>query len=307
MPNRHVWRASADGGWVSVGPSFLRRTGLELEACLGSGWMSVVHGGDRDSLREGLRRDGAALGAEARLWSAPQNRYVPSLFVAEAVLEPGGRVREWVGSISDVVPDPHVEGALPAFHERMLDVLSTVRALVRRSAETAGGVDELAMHVDGRITALARIQSALLRRPAQGVPLLDLAMDELRSFAGHGEERLALSGPDVRVRGKLAELVALALHELATNAVKFGALRASEGRVELDWSLRRDESLVLVWREHGTASGSAPEREGFGFDLLARTLPDDFDARAHAEWLPTGAVWTIEIPLRGPARFCLSM
>ncbi|WP_279478889.1 HWE histidine kinase domain-containing protein [Aureimonas sp. SK2] len=298
--HRHMFRAGADGGWVSVGPSFLHRTGLDLESCLGSGWMRVVHGSDRDALRSGLAAPDAgaqALAARARLWSAPQNRFVPSLFFAEAVIDPDGAVREWIGSITDAFAQSQAGGETFLCREEVRDVLSTVRTILSLSAETASDVAELAIHLDGRLTALARIRSALLRRPGAGLPLFDIAMDELRAFAGHGERHLRLDGPDVRLGGRQAELVALALHELATNAVKFGSLRSGTGRIALAWSVERGERLVIRWCETGAAPAGAPRRSGFGTDFLTRILPDALTAKARAEWRPDGVCWTIDVPL----------
>ncbi len=159
--------------------------------------MQVIHDSDRDALRVGLvAPDGGAtaLAARARLWSVPHNRFVPSLFLAEAVVEPDGAVREWIGSITDAFALSQEDGDGFRSREEVRDVLSTVRTIVRLSAEAASDVNELAIHLDGRLTALSRIRSALLRRPGASLPLLDIAMDELRSFAGHDDRHLALEG-----------------------------------------------------------------------------------------------------------------
>ena len=112
-------------------------------------------------------------------------------------------------------------------------------------------------------------------------------------------ERVSLSGPRILLPPKEAVAIVMALHELCTNAVKYGALSNDTGRIALGWS-RADGAaprLKLVWREEGGPSVTPPKRRGFGSLLLERTLAQDLDGNVTTEFRPEGLVCSIEAPL----------
>ena len=118
-----------------------------------------------------------------------------------------------------------------------------------------------------------------------------------------GDDRFDVNGPDVWVSPQFALALAMALHELGTNAVKYGALSNGSGRVEVVWSaLGRGSGrrLVLGWRESGGPPVKAPERRGFGSRLIERSLASDLGGEARMDFAPTGLVCTIEARLDWP-------
>jgi two-component system CheB/CheR fusion protein len=174
-----------------------------------------------------------------------------------------------------------------------------VRSVARRTAHTTATAEEYAAHLDGRINALARTQSVLTRTPGAGVDLEEMVSDELVAHAAEAE-RVHIEGPPIQLQAKAAETLGLGIHELATNAVKYGALAAPEGRVSVTWRIERGETdrLRLQWREEGVAMApEAPRRRGFGTELLERTLPYELDAKATIDFLAGGVCATIDLPL----------
>jgi len=188
---------------------------------------------------------------------------------------------------------------LAELQHRVRNTLGVVRSIARRSAEASTTVEEYAFHLDGRLNAYARTQALVTRDPEGGVDLEYLVVEELLAYNAREGEQMRVSGPKVRFQPKAAETFALALHELATNALKYGALSQPTGRIEVSW--RVDESteptrLVFEWRERGGPQAAPPPRKGFGTELLERTLAFEFKGQTTMAFNPGGLQCTIIIP-----------
>src|SRR5262249_49471717 len=136
------------------------------------------------------------------------------------------------------------------------------------------------------------------RDPEGGVDLEYLVVEELLSYHAREGEQLRISGPPVRFQPKAAETFALAIHELATNAIKYGALSQPAGRVDVSW--RVDDAadptqLVFEWREKGGPPVAPPRRKGFGNELLERTLAFELKGRTTLAYNSSGLQCTIAI------------
>ena len=183
---------------------------------------------------------------------------------------------------------------------RVRNILAFVRSIIRHTGETAESAEEFALHLEARISALARTQGTLAVAGHTGVELEELVRAEMTATAIR-EDRLRISGPPIRLRAKGAETIALALHELATNSVKFGALDAPQGRIAVQWHTDWTASpprLRLSWVETGvTIASLAPRRRGFGQELIERTLPYQLKAQTQFTFTPGGLHCVIDIPL----------
>ena len=171
--------------------------------------------------------------------------------------------------------------------KNLLQILTAVVHLTR--AET---VDQLKRELAGRIAALARAHAQLTERQWQGAELKSLLEDGLKPFAA---PRLELSGPRVTVSSEAAYFLALVLHELATNATKYGALSAPSGRVRLGWSLGLD-GLALGWIEEDGPPVTKPERRGVGLASIEGHVVNQLGGRLGFEWAATGLRCEIVIP-----------
>ena len=187
-------------------------------------------------------------------------------------------------------------------HRRQIrGLLAIIRAIIRRTARSDQSAEEYAGLLEGRLGALARVQDMLMRVPDAGADLMELASAEFLA-QGVPEDRVTLAGPSVPLAGKVASSLALALHELTTNAIKFGALSAAHGRVAVAWKENEgDGFLQLEWRETGVPILlTAPRTQGFGVELLENTLPYELGARTSVEFAPGGLTCVIEFrPRRG--------
>jgi two-component sensor histidine kinase len=182
---------------------------------------------------------------------------------------------------------------------RLRNNLAVMRSVIRRSNEAAESAEEFALHLDARLGALARTQGLMAAAGAAGVDLEELIRTELTASAVP-EQRFRVEGPAVRLREKAVESLGLALHELATNSLKFGALAADNSVLAVTWTMTGlpAPELHLSWVESGvTVVSLAPRRRGFGQELIERTLPYELDARTRLAFTPGGAYCTIEMPL----------
>lgn len=183
---------------------------------------------------------------------------------------------------------------------RVRNTLAVVKSITRRTAETSTSVEDMVAHLTGRLDAFARVQALVSRNPDAGIDLAGLVSDELLAHATQEGARLAIGGPEVLLRARPAESLSLAVHELATNAIKHGALSGRRGHIAVSWALAtRDgtDRLEFAWKESGVEGVvREPKREGFGMELLLRSLPYDLDAETKAEFGPDGISFTMSIP-----------
>ncbi|KWV57045.1 methyltransferase [Bradyrhizobium macuxiense] len=189
---------------------------------------------------------------------------------------------------------------LAELQHRVRNTLSVVRSIARRSADTSTSVEDYAAHLDGRLNAFARTQSLVTRDPDGGVDLEYLVVEELLAYNAREGEQLRVSGPSIRLQPKAAETFALTIHELATNALKYGALSQTAGRIEISWRIdgtADPQQLVFDWRERGGPAVTPPKRKGFGSELLERTLAFELKAKTALSFDPSGLHGTITIPI----------
>lgn len=178
---------------------------------------------------------------------------------------------------------------------RTRNVLAVMRSVFTRTVENGTSLEDVAAHYQGRFDTIAPFLSD---DDAESYDLENLVWNELLRFPTGQEDRVEVSGPAVRLPHAVAQPVTLALHELVTNAVKFGALDAPDpGRVAISWAWNGAE-LVFEWRETGVSIvRTAPPKTGFGREFIEQGLPYQIDAQTTFDFEPGGVVSTIRLPL----------
>src|SRR5262245_62201931 len=179
------------------------------------------------------------------------------------------------------------ETLLAGMQHRTRNLLASVRSLAAYTAEHAETIAEFSEHFDGRLAALARCQGIVMRSGDEGADLEELLREEFLSHAVDGSEQINVSGETVRLGPRVAEAIGLALHELTTNALKFGALASDAGELAISWS-KIDDSVAIEWAESGAPEPVRPRREGFGRELIERGLPFQLGALTSLDFTPTG-------------------
>jgi two-component sensor histidine kinase len=185
-------------------------------------------------------------------------------------------------------------------HHRVKNTLATVQALLGATARSSKSIEEFYASFVGRIVALAHTHTLLTEDYWQAASLHDLLTAELRPYEAGGR-RIALKGPHVALYADLAVPLGMAVHELTTNAVKYGALSSPAGRLEVSWDcVDRDEARVLVldWQERGGPPiEGKPNGRGFGSTLIERVLTTQCNAKVDYAFAPEGVSLHVEAPL----------
>jgi two-component system, chemotaxis family, CheB/CheR fusion protein len=299
--------ATPDLEWSYVNPPFYEYTGLAEGEGLGSGWLSVLHPDDAQGYRRLLAlsmQTGSPFELEFRLRDA-SGAYQWFLGKAEAITSSTGKVSQWYGSCLNInalkMAEDRQNLLLSELQHRVKNILAVVRSLANRTAENAETLEDFVAHFDGRLSAMGRTQNILARTPEGGVDLTELVHDELVDHAAHFDVQVDVSGPDIKLRAKTAQTLGLAIHELMTNAVKYGALSTRSGHIKVSWRVDErvgDPRLIFEWLESGVpVIDREPARSGFGRELIERGLPYDLRANTALEFRQGGVRCVIEIPL----------
>ncbi len=178
---------------------------------------------------------------------------------------------------------------------RARNALALVQSIVRLTRSE--DIKSYTAAVDGRIGALARAHTLLAQSRWQGADLARLVGEELAPFRTDGAERIATAGPEVSLEPRTAQTLALALHELSTNAAKYGALSVTSGRVAVSWDLQ-PQGLVLRWIESGGAPPQMPVAHGFGIRLISASIERQLGGEAAFDWRPEGLHCLLRVPRR---------
>jgi PAS domain S-box-containing protein len=177
---------------------------------------------------------------------------------------------------------------------RAKNMLALVQVMLRQTrAET---VREFATAAQGRVAALARAHVVLSERRWVGADLQRLIEEELAPYRAQAPARVLLEGPQVALESRSAQSCALALHELATNAAKYGALSTPGGRVECVWSIAPKRDVVVTWTESGGPAAKKPSRRGFGMNVIERSIADQLEGKVQFEWRSEGLRCTMLLP-----------
>ena len=181
-------------------------------------------------------------------------------------------------------------------NHRVKNTLALVQGLALQSFREGRDPAKARAAFQERLTALAAAHDLLTRESWEGATLAQLA-EEAIGHHNSQEERIAFGGPDILLSPKAAVSLVMALHELGTNAAKYGALSTPEGRVRLGWEVSDGDRLRLEWRERGGPPVERPDHKGFGFRMIERALAADLAGQAGIGFHPEGLVCRIEAPL----------
>ncbi|HKY83040.1 MAG TPA: HWE histidine kinase domain-containing protein [Sphingobium sp.] len=232
---------------------------------------------------------------------------------AQAASRDGTHVSHVVGTVRDVTPAREVQERIQGSEERLRvvvaelqhrvrNILTVVRSVFSRTFLNGNEPDEMADHFRGRLDALARTQVIVTQTAAGTADLENLIRDELMSVGVRDGPTVRIAGPDVMLSSRIAESLGLAVHELTTNALKYGALKVEGATLDIGWQTARDSDgalrLELVWQEVGVpAVPLDPIKEGFGRELIEGALPYRLGAETRIEFRGGGLRCTLSVPL----------
>lgn len=183
---------------------------------------------------------------------------------------------------------------------RAKNQIAIATALARLSARSAGSVEQLRDDIVARLSALGQSIDMMSKSPSGAVDLSDLISTQLDPFTAGHAMRLSANGPRLRVSPTTAQSLGLVLHEMATNAAKYGAWSVPEGRVLIEWATTDDGGLELIWTENGGPPPQPPERTGFGSSLIDMMIERTLGGSVKRDYPPAGIVVVFTLKPDGP-------
>jgi two-component sensor histidine kinase/CheY-like chemotaxis protein len=249
-----------------------------------------------------LSKDDTTCQAEFRI-RRPDGELRWCMGTATASFDDEGRLTRISGVTVDITERKQAEErqALLAreVDHRARNALAIIQAIVRLTR--ARTIADYKSTVEGRIMALARAHTLLSESRWRGADFDTLVADELAPYRAEYGDRIVAIGPPVSLQPITAQTLALSLHELATNAAKYGALSTAEGTLTVSWELRAGR-LAVLWRESGVRLGEPQAaQQGFGLRLISTSVEQQLGGKANFEWTPAGLRCDIVVPLREAA------
>jgi PAS domain S-box-containing protein len=297
------WMAYADGEVYWYNQRWYDYTGSNPESQLGSGWESVHDPELLPEVRARWRRSVET--GELFEMTFPLRRrdgsYRPFLTRVVPIRGKDGRISRWFGTSTDVADQQahqeHLKLLINELNHRVKNTLATVQSMAAQTLRSATNADVAFEQLEGRLLSLSMAHNILTERSWEGAALREVAERTLRPYVADIWDRVRLVGPQVWLRPQAAVAISLALNELATNAVKFGALVGVEGRVDLTWTFEGPGGgdLAIRWAESGGPAVAPPTRSGFGSRLIERSLPREFGGDATLRFEPGGVVCTMRL------------
>jgi PAS domain S-box-containing protein len=215
-----------------------------------------------------------------------------------------GKAHRMVSVMVDITErkktEEHIQFLMREISHRSKNLLSVIQAIAGQTVRSAGTVQEFETRFSQRLRGLAASHDILVDQSWHGAPLVDLVRLQLAPFVEADSSRLEVIGPAVAVTAQAAQAIGLALHELATNAAKFGPLSSPSGKVEVSWAFDEEHAgprrLLLKWREQGGPPVKPPSSKGFGHIVTERMVANALDGEVTTDFAPQGLCWTLSIP-----------
>ncbi len=186
---------------------------------------------------------------------------------------------------------------LEELHHRIKNTLATVSAIASQSLRNVSGAEHAQQAIEGRLLALGRAHDLLLQARWTSADLAKIVRRATEAFDNPDVPRFTIAGPDVRVTSGAVIAIAMTLNELCTNTTKFGALSASDGRVDISWTVDPEaQRLHLSWTERNGPTVRAPDKRSFGTRLI-ETLGKQLKGEVRLTYEPGGFVYAFDVPL----------
>jgi len=286
-----IARVAPDGRFLEVNSRFAEITGYSAAELLAGGFQQITH---PDDLAPDLAHVEELLSGQAATF-AMEKRYLGkdgapvwvNLTVA-LVRDEAGMPDYFISVIEDIGERKKAQDRERLLSREVDHRAKNLLMVVQSIVHLSGGpdIDHFKQGVTGRIQALARAHSLLAASRWNAVALRSLVQEELEPYAMEGC-RVACSGPELNLKPAAAQSLALVIHELATNAAKYGALSVPRGRVAVSWRLD-DQRMCIDWRESGGPSVTPPSSSGFGSALIRITIERQLKGQVEFGWVPEG-------------------
>ena len=281
--------------------SFLLGHDIDASPDFETSFLAQVHPEDRERLREeaaaALAEGGTGLlDTEYRVRGA--DGQLRTVHVRGRLIHAADGPSRFVGTVRDVsaqrAAEEHHRLLANELQHRIKNTLAVVQAIVSQSLRNVATPAEAREAIGDRLATLARAHDLLTQTSWSAAPILSIVEGSLGAV-GARKGRIRSEGPDIRLQARPALALAMALHELSTNAAKYGALSNDEGQVEICWALGGVDrpEVQFVWEETGGPPVTPPTHKGFGSRLIEQSLARDLGGDVRLDYRPTGVRWSL--------------
>jgi PAS domain S-box-containing protein len=301
-----IWMSGPDRSGIYFNEPWLAFTGRSIEQELGDGWLSGIHPKDLPALETRTEAFAARrpFQAEFRMqrhdgeWRWVLDSGVPRF-------DPSGEFKGFIGSCVDITERKLAEERqkllVNELNHRVKNTLATVQSLAAQTRRVSTSAEDFGTAFEARLLALSKTHDLLTAQQWEGAALSRLIEHEVTPYlSSERRDRLKLTGKEIQLSPRHALALGMTFHELATNAVKYGALSTDDGVVEVSWKVTRtgsDPHLLIIWSEHKGPPVEPPTRRGFGSRLVYRTIQTELQGQVVAQFEPGGLQVSIEVPL----------
>ncbi len=199
----------------------------------------------------------------------------------------------------------HIEFLMRELAHRSKNLLAVVQAIASQTVRYSCSLEGFQERFTERIAAMSRTQDLLVARDWQGTSITELVDAQLAPFAEAASQRIVRGGPEVEFKASVVQSITLALHELATNAAKYGALSVPDGRVAVAWEVTGHDGerrLRMSWRESNGPPVAPPVRKGFGHIVISEMVASAVRGQVTLDYAPAGLAWSIDMPAAAALR-----
>jgi PAS domain S-box-containing protein len=301
-----VWTCSSDGNITYMNERWHEFTGQRVEDALGFGWASTAHPEDAKRVLPYWQRcveTGEIYEGEMR-YRRRDGEYRWHAFRALPHTGSDGAVEKWFGISVDIHErkqwEEHRELLINELNHRVKNTLAIVQSMAAQSLRQLSEESRPKFQAfEDRLFALARAHDVLTRENWEGAELREIINEVVEPYLRQKTKHIEIEGPRLRLIPRIALAIAMAIHELATNAAKYGALSVPSGCVFITWTITSNgvPHLDLRWQERDGPPVVAPTRRGFGTRLIERSLAQDLGGNVRLTYEPAGVMCVMDVPL----------
>jgi PAS domain S-box-containing protein len=290
---------------VFANDSFLTLSGFNRAELLGQRFNSLLARGDDSDVIAKVNaafKDSSDTDPEIHLRRKDGSEFWASIFISPVRDRNGELVQHFV-SFVDLTTHKQEQAQsrmlIDELNHRVKNTLATVQSIVWQALRKSTDAQAMRESIEARLSAFSRCHDLLTRGNWESAGLRDIVIDALDPFGVSGAfaERLVITGDNIRLPPRVTLALGIALNELATNAVKYGAFSNETGSIQVAWSIASSsggDRVILNWKEKDGPPVSPPSRKGFGSQVLERGLAQELEGSANLDFQPSGLVFTIE-------------
>ncbi len=304
------------GGWSSQAASMLGLPEAKTTASV-EDWRGIVHPDDSErsleNLRKAVRGDGNYEDEYRIRRPNGEIRWINSR--GRVTFDEQGKPMFFIGIFQDITERKQAEDQqrffLDELNHRVKNTLATVQSIAAQTLRSTKDTMQFKEAFEGRLLALSKTHNLLTLKSWREADLREIVEQELAPYRKAGDTRVSIEGPRVNMPARYAINLGLVVHELVTNAAKYGALSVPTGHLNVSWSIvpayDRPSQLRIHWAESGGPPVSPPKRQGFGSRLIKRSIEGELEGYMLLNFATTGVSYDISVPLLSDPRLTEAM